>query len=615
MSIKRYNSNKDNTIANALRENLSARSKQANMGASDILELFSIFGQASSSSLEKARIILEFPVSDINLDRQSGIIPDSGSIDYVLKMCNTPHGQTTPENFTVVVHPVVQPWSEGDGLDMESYLDLEASNWASASEGVAWHSAGSDFVTSSYVRQVDVPLVYTQDLKKGTENISIKITPWVEEWLKHENGASLPGSGSISLSQKPEKDDVIKIYSHEGQEGIFKFITGSSHIVGNIAYINTGSSAAEAISDLEGHIDILFNNKIISNLNDPADQHLALTQSQAGFHGNTLISSSIPSSRSTIVNFSGGVGLPNYGVVLKLRDDFEDGSKKRSYYTKKFYSKSSHEFFLKPKIEAQWDSSRKDDRNYVIKSSSLAPSSENLNNVFHYNRFGASMVDIPNTGSNLIVRFLTSSSGGDSVGVVTSTGVEQNHITASRDSLGTYKAIFAYSGSESQLYDVWYRSVNAPGQNIVETGLFTGSGFSVYEDKLDNYHVVPSYVVNVTNLKKSYLQEEKTTLRVYTRDKNWQPNIYTKANNEAPVNNIKNLFYKVVRLSDRYEVIPYSTGSNRQYSLTSYDSQGSYFDLDMKLLEKNDAYEISFLFKDGPNYLELPEKFKFRVDP
>ena len=68
-------------------------------------------------------------------------------------------------------------------------------------------------------------------------------------------------------------------------------------------------------------------------------------------------------------------------------------------------------------------------------------------------------------------------------------------------------------------------------------------------------------------------------------------------------------------MSDRYEVIPYSTGSSRQYSLASYDSQGSYFDLDMNLLERNDAYEISFLFKDGPNYLELPEKFKFRVDP
>lgn len=614
MSIKRYNSDKDNTIANALRENLSARSTAANMGASDILELFSIFGQSSSSSVEQTRVIAQFPISEIKADRDNGIVPASGSVDYILNFCNTPHGQTTPENFTVVMHPLVQNWSEGNGLDMESYLDLEASNWVSASEGVSWHSTGSDFVSSSYVRKVDVPLEYTQTLESGVENLSINITPLVEEWIKYLESSSVASTGSITFLQEPASGQTMTIYSHEGQKGVFNFTNDASSLVGNVANINTGGSKEQAASNLEAYIDLLFGDKIISNLNSPNNGFLALTQSVAGFHGNTIISSSIPSNTSTYINFSGGVGMPNYGVVVKLRDDFEDGSKKRSYYTKKFYSRSSHEFFLKPKIEAQWDTSIKDDRAYILKSSSLAPKENNLNNIFHYNNFGGAMVDIPDTGSNLVVRFLSSSAGGDSLLVVTSEGIEQNHITASRENLGTYKASFAYSGSENYLYDVWYKSDNTSG-DVTESGFFTGSGFSVYSDVSDDFFPLPSYVANITNLKKSYLQEEKTTLRVYTRNKNWQPNVYTKASSTAPVNNIKNLFYKVVRLSDRYEVVPYSTGSNKQYSLASYDNQGSYFDLDMKLLEKNNAYEISFLFKNGPNYLELPEKFKFRVDP
>jgi hypothetical protein len=75
------------------------------------------------------------------------------------------------------------------------------------------------------------------------------------------------------------------------------------------------------------------------------------------------------------------------------------------------------------------------------------------------------------------------------------------------------------------------------------------------------------------------------------------------------------MYYKITKVSDNYEVISYSTGSTPSYSELSYDKDGSYFDLDMGLLEENNAYQINFVFKDGPNYIELPEKFRFRVDP
>ena len=65
MSILRYTASLDNTITNAFEENLTTRGTGSNMGSSDILETFSIYGQATSSSAEQARILVEFPISQI----------------------------------------------------------------------------------------------------------------------------------------------------------------------------------------------------------------------------------------------------------------------------------------------------------------------------------------------------------------------------------------------------------------------------------------------------------------------------------------------------------------------------------------------------------------------
>jgi hypothetical protein len=194
--------------------------------------------------------------------------------------------------------------------------------------------------------------------------------------------------------------------------------------------------------------------------------------------------------------------------------------------------------------------------------------------------------------------------------VVQEDGTVSTFVSASRSAQGIYKAVFAYAGSETTLNDVWFRSDSG-----TETALVTGSGFTVYTDDANMSYSVPDYVVSIKNLKTSYLQTEKATFRVYTRNKNWSPNIYTVASQEAPVNTIKELFYKITKVSDNYEVISYSTGSTPSYSKLSYDKDGSYFDLDMKLLEKNNAYQINFVFKDGANYVELSENFRFRVDP
>ena len=46
----------------------------------------------------------------------------------------------------------------------------------------------------------------------------------------------------------------------------------------------------------------------------------------------------------------------------------------------------------------------------------------------------------------------------------------------------------------------------------------------------------------------------------------------------------------------------------------SYDVSGSYFDLDMSLLEADYIYGIKFLYYNNEEYEEQKEVFKFRVE-
>ncbi|HAI16818.1 MAG TPA: hypothetical protein DCM10_01590, partial [Xanthomarina gelatinilytica] len=149
MATKKYYANKDNTITNAFQQNLITRGTGANMGLSDILETFSIYGQASSGSTELERILIEFPVTDIIADRAAGTIPDSGKVNFVLNMYNAPNNQTTPRELKLSILPISSSWQEGTGLDMEEYKDVtnngDGSNWINASSGTAWSNVGGDY--------------------------------------------------------------------------------------------------------------------------------------------------------------------------------------------------------------------------------------------------------------------------------------------------------------------------------------------------------------------------------------------------------------------------------------------------------------------------------------
>ena len=220
MALKKYFANKDNTITTAFRSNLRTRGTDANMGASDILEVFSIYGQAAESSGELTRTLISFSTNDILADRNAGNIPASGSVSFILNLYNAPTSQTLPRGMQLQIAPLTTPWQEGFGLDMDEYKDTvepgdEGSTWFLASNEESWTTAGGDYSTGSYS--------YTTLLRRGTENVSIDITNLVEAWI---SGSVLNYGMIVKMVNTQEPYDIVSNPSGSRQSYYIKKFFG-----------------------------------------------------------------------------------------------------------------------------------------------------------------------------------------------------------------------------------------------------------------------------------------------------------------------------------------------------------------------------------------------------
>jgi len=213
MAIKRYVADADNTITNAFEANLLTRGTGSNMGMSDVSEVFSLYAQANSSSVELSRILTNFPVSTIISDRTAEKIPVSGNVNFVLKMSNADFAGTLPTKFTLTVAPISRSWDEGYGLDMEDYSDAGSSNWISSSNTQAWTAEGGDYLTSP---------VYNTYMEKGTENLEVDITSLVEKWIDGTVSSYGVGIHLTSSEESSSRSYYNKKFFARGSEFFFK---------------------------------------------------------------------------------------------------------------------------------------------------------------------------------------------------------------------------------------------------------------------------------------------------------------------------------------------------------------------------------------------------------
>ena len=511
MAIKRYYAKKDNTITDAFKENLTTRGTGSNMGASDILEVFSIFGQANSSSAEESRVLIKFDCTastdSIKADRDAGILPASGSVNFFLRLYNAPHSQTLPKSYTMDISAISGSWNEGTGIDMEGYKDIGTSNWvnriASRSAGDhAWTTTGGDYFT-------DASSSFTASFDSGVEDIELDITPLVEQWVN--------SAGNV-LGSKPDE-----------------------------------------------------------------------------------------------------------GVGVFLSSQFSGAS--RSYYTKKFFARGTEFFYKQPNIEARWDSSIEDDRGNFFYSSSLATTAENLNTIFFYNYFRGRLRNIPDIGTgNIGVTIYSSSAGAPVTTSSVSLVADGTHVLSSNQfvvtgghfSTGIYSASFAMTAASTPLTtinDVWFKLDNSVAD--ASTGVQYGTG-TIEPKVVTNLYNAPSneYLVTITNLRQKYRPDETARFRVYTRQKDWTPTIYTKAVSTPETEVVESGSFEVFRVIDDLKVIPHGTGSTPYHTFMSYDVSGSYFDLDMGLFQPGFMHGIKLAFynEDIDSWVEQPEVFKFKVE-
>lgn len=644
MAIKRYLANADTTITNAYKANLSTRGTGSNMGESDVLEVFSILGQSSTSSVEKSRALVKFPIDTVSADRTSGNIPLSGNVKFFLRMFNCPHGQTLPKKFDLHVLPVSRSWAEGHGLDMEEYSDEGEANWIVASETRRPHIVDVKFLTTN-------EQLYKQEYFSlyNAENtrFNFVFTTQVGESFS----GSLPGveiivplTGNMS---------TVKAIANVFSASVNVYETGLSASVSledtadssgaTVRVTSTGSAGNSGSYQGTVSTDHLTLTTVQLGgktrwTNEGGDYHEVgyragrnLPHYMKNFqHGTENLELNITALVEEWIAAESTVDpdRENYGIMLKMSGTFEDGSKDRSFYTKKFFARGSEFFYKKPIIEARWDDSKRDDRGNFFRSSSLASGEDNLNTIYLYNYVRGQLKNIPvlggNSGSNdaytqinvqlfpsgniknQVIKAKTLPIGG---------GVTVNNatvITGGWVSTGIYSASFAFTGSEKQIFEVWSK----PTKVVQGIQLVTGSVFDVKKMDSKVYNPSTTYITTIKNLKSSYSQSDKARMRLFVRPKDWQPNIYTVAANTINPEIIDNAYYRIFRIIDEFDVISFGTGSGAQnkYTRLSYDKDGNYFDLDMSIFESGYSYGIQFAYDVNGRYVVQDKVFKFRVD-
>ena len=590
--IRRYYATKDNTITNAFKENLQTRATGSNMGASDILETFSIYNQVSNSSgisSELARILIEFDTDQISADRTAKLVPSSGSVSWFLKMYNTPHSQTTPTNFSLIVSAVSASWQEGFGMDMDFYKDetkdQTGSNWINAQK----RTAATATIVAATPGSLSNAATFTLTNAGGTTTTY-----------------RINGGGSYDTQTGGTAGNTIDLF------------VGGASSVAHIAeavrkVINATTNADMTATDDGTNVTITQSTVGITGNKTNTDNSTGLGSvgSFAGAVGEWASAGGdyVAESTKTQVFSTGfedlevdvtkiverwlGNDWTNYGFGVKLTTALEQAQ--RSYYRKKFYGRDSEFFFQKPVLEARWNSARKDDRGYFYASSSLVPPSDNLNTLYLYNRVRGRLRDYPIAPTSASIRVSTH----------IDTQITSAPVYKLADTTGIYFANIAVETTVSTVRDVWYSGSVGYHTGTVAVKTFAALG----------YNPEDTYVLSMPSLRKEYRKSQTHRLNLYVRQKNWSPNIYTQAVRASiPSLIIPSASYQLRRSIDDLKVVPYGTASATMHTQLSYDVSGNYFDLDTTYLEAGYLYDIQYSFYDEENgWEEQPYKFKFRV--
>lgn len=244
MSFYRIYSTKDTWITNKSIDGTAGNlATGSNHGASPVLNVFAAKAEIQSGSIELARSLVQFDITELSgkifLDR---VIPSS-SVSYILKMFDMKHGDTIPTSYDLFAFPLSRSWDEGVGIDDDDFQDSGYANWMSASSTAVWTNTGSDFLASGYGSA-------SQHFDLGQEDVEMDVTSVVNAWLT----GGLTSNGFVLKLGSTEESNAVDYY-------VKRFHGRETKYVDKIPYIEARWN--DVLKDNRGNFGYNVENKLV----------------------------------------------------------------------------------------------------------------------------------------------------------------------------------------------------------------------------------------------------------------------------------------------------------------------------------------------------------------
>ncbi len=208
---------KDAYITNRVVNDVKVSS--GNTGGAGSLDLFKLYGITSSGSianLELSRLLIHFDLDPLReLITSQSIDITNPSFNCRLQLFDVYGGQTTPHNFTTMIHPLSRSFDEGLGRDVVMYSDDDVCNfltgsraqglWIMSGAGQGGHVTGSvDYITSMIINNATSSIELSQLFITGEENLDVDVTTIISATLEE----NLPDEGfRIALTSSLEDNN------------------------------------------------------------------------------------------------------------------------------------------------------------------------------------------------------------------------------------------------------------------------------------------------------------------------------------------------------------------------------------------------------------------------
>ena len=373
MAIKKYYPTADTTITDAYRENLTDRGDGANMGLADTLETFVIFDQVETTVIsgnnstivperEKARILIKFDAATIL--GETDVANDS----YFLRLSNAVHGQTLPENYSLDVYALDTSFSEGHGKDADEY---SYSGTIGQDAAASWNTAAYDSAppATPATGTFHVDVLMTEDFTIEIGHHSVVVVEPGGGWADTDAVAAdivtaINTDSNINalVSAAPrggEPSEIIVTANDIGGNVITLAITidpaeaGSVYVNLPAVWAGPGNPGTNGVNHLFGGVDTIPWTTPGGDFNTVTSPLLG---SQAFVDGDEDLLLDVSGFFQSV---DAGT-YPDNGLIIKM--GVAEEALLRTFYTKKFFARSSEHFFLRPCIEVRQDDSTQDDR-------------------------------------------------------------------------------------------------------------------------------------------------------------------------------------------------------------------------------------------------------------